>query len=302
MRFDPPRFKVMNPSKAIGKLLGSRPRDSHKGDYGRVFILAGSRGMSGACVLTAQAALRSGAGLVTVGMPKSLTNSLARRFAEAMTKPLPEMKSGTLSKRAFPLIMKFLGTQDVLAIGPGLSQNRETQTLIRRIVLQATKPMVIDADGLNALKGHADFLNKLKSAAILTPHPGEYGRLFGVRVPEGDRERRKQVLRTARRYGVIIALKGHHTVVASPQGKVYVNRTGNPGMATGGSGDVLTGVIAALLAQKKINPFSAACIGVFIHGLAGDLVRKKKGEISLIAGDLVEVLPQVFQKAVLKRS
>ena len=284
--------------KRIRKALGSRPRDSHKGDYGRVFVLAGSQGLSGACVLTAQAVLRSGAGLVTVGIPESLILPLARRFTEAMSKPLPETKAGTLSKRAFPLIVSFLKTQDVLAIGPGLSQNKETQVLIRRIVLQCNKPMVIDADGLNAFKSRAISFRKLKVPAIVTPHPGEFVRLFGGKTPIGDRERKKSALGVASRYNVTVVLRGYHTVVASPDGKFYVNHTGNPGMATGGSGDVLTGVIAALFAQKGINSFEAACFGVFVHGLAGDLAAREKGEVSLIASDILNALPLAFQKII----
>ena len=287
--------------KEIKKALVPRPLDSDKGDYGRIFILAGSQGMSGACYLTAQAALRSGAGLVTVGVPKSLVIPLARRFTEAMMRGFSETKSGTLSERAFLTVMKFVETQDVLAIGPGLSRNHETQRFIRRVVTHSPKPMVIDADGLNAFKGRADLLKRLEAPAILTPHPGEFVRLFGDPVPQGDQERKKRALEIARDYQVIVVLKGHHTVVASPDGRSYINQTGNPGMATGGSGDVLTGVVAALLGQKKVNAFQAACFGVFVHGLAGDLAARDKGKISLIAGDILGALPRAFQK-VLSRS
>ncbi len=272
-----------------------RPRSSHKGDYGRVFILAGSEGLSGACFLSSMAALRSGAGLVTVGVPKSLIPPLARRLTEAMTTPLPQTKHGTLSAKAFDPICHFLKTQDVLALGPGMSLNRQTQVLIRRVVLYSKKPMVVDADGLNAFEGQSHLFLKLKAPAILTPHAGEFVRLFGKPVPKGDEERRKRARESARKSGRIVVLKGYHTVVASPDGKIYVNKTGNPGMATGGSGDILTGVIAAMLGQKA-EPFQAACFGVFIHGLAGDLARKEKGEISLVAGDILNALPLAFQK------
>ena len=272
-----------------------RPRASHKGDYGRIFVLAGSQGLSGACYLTTMATLRSGAGLVTVGVPKSLVSSLTRRLTEAMMKPLPETKEGSLSRSAFEPIREFLRTQDVLALGPGLSLNHETQAVVRRITLQSKKPMVIDADGLNAFKGYADLFRKLKAPAILTPHSGEFIRLFGGKESKGDQERKRRALETARKYRVVLVLKGHHTVVASPEGRVYVNQTGNPGMATGGSGDVLTGVIAAMLGQKA-KPFEAACFGVFIHGFAGDLTAKERGEISLVAGDILNALPLAFQK------
>ena len=272
-----------------------RPLASHKGDFGRIFILAGSEGLSGACYLTSMAALRSGAGLVTVGVPKRLVSPLARRFTEAMTKPLPETREGTLSARALAPILKFLETQDIFALGPGLSTNREAQAVIRNVVQRSKKLMVIDADGLNAFSGHPELFRNLKAPAVLTPHPGELVRVFGGKAPKGDLKRRKRALEIAKNYQVVLVLKGYHTVVASPEGKAYVNRTGNPGMATGGSGDVLTGVIAAMLGQKA-EPFRAACFGVFIHGLAGDLARKERGEISLVAGDILNALPLAFQK------
>ncbi len=285
----------MDIKKEFRKHFRKRPQASHKGDYGRIFVLAGSRGLSGACYLTTMAALRSGAGLVTVGVPKSLTSPLTRRLTEAMMKPLPETKEGTLSSSALRQVRSFLKTQDVLALGPGLSWNRQTQALLRRVTLHSRKPMVIDADGLNAFKGHVDLFRKLRAPAILTPHSGEFVRLFGGKIPEGNRERKTRALLAARQFQVIVVLKGHHTIVASPQGRVYMNKTGNPGMATGGSGDVLTGVIAAILGQG-VKPFEAACSGVFIHGLAGDLVAKEKGEVSLVAGDILNALPLAFQK------
>ena len=287
----------MDIKKEFRKHFRSRPRASHKGDYGRILILAGSRGLSGACYLTSMAALRSGAGLVTVGVPKSLVLPLAKRLTEAMMKGLPETRQGTLSRMALRPIRRFLDTQDVLALGPGLSLNRETQTVVRHTVLQSKKAMVIDADGLNAFKGQADLFRKCKAPAILTPHAGEFIRLFGGPIPKGEKLRKERAISTAEKYRVIVVLKGHHTVVASPVGKVYVNQTGNPGMATGGSGDILTGVIAAMLGQS-MQPFEAACFGVFIHGLAGDLAAKKRGEISLVAGDIVEALPAAFQNMI----
>ncbi|OGW77239.1 MAG: NAD(P)H-hydrate dehydratase [Omnitrophica bacterium RIFCSPHIGHO2_02_FULL_49_9] len=281
--------------KEIQKYLGRRPLRAHKGDFGRILILAGSRGMSGACFLASMAALRSGAGLVTVGVPKSLVPSLARRFTEAMMLPLPETEKGTVSERAHQTIQDFLKKQDVLAIGPGLSAHSSTRRLVRQTILQSKKRMVIDADGLNALAGVVKSLKKLKAPVILTPHAGEFVRLFGGKVPKSDRERCRIASRTARKFGVTIVLKGYRTVVASPNGKVYVNRTGNPGMATGGSGDVLTGVIAAMLGQK-VEPYLAACSGVYIHGLAGDLMAKEKGQVSLVAGDLLSALPNAFKR------
>ena len=255
--------------------------------------------MSGACYLTSMAALRSGAGLVTVGVPKSLVLPLSRKMTEAMMKGLPETKEGTLSRAAHKQIKLFLKTQDVLAAGPGLSQNSETQAVLRKVISDSTRPMVIDADGLNALKGKINLLQKLKAPAILTPHPGEFVRIFGGSLPKSEPERKKRALETAKKFKIVLVLKGHQTVVTSPKGEVYMNQTGNPGMATGGSGDVLTGIVAAMLG-RKIEPFKAACFGVYVHGLAGDLAAKEKGEISLIAGDIIEVLPKAFKK-ILKR-
>ncbi|MBI4368448.1 MAG: NAD(P)H-hydrate dehydratase [Candidatus Omnitrophica bacterium] len=285
----------MNIRQEFQKQFKKRKPGSHKGDYGRIFVLAGSEGLSGACYLTSMAALRSGAGLVTIGVPKTLLLPLAKRLTEAMMTPLPQTKAGTLSRAAFQPIQRFLKTQDVLAIGPGMSLNRDTQQVIRKTVLASTKPMVIDADGLNAFQGRVALFRKLKAPAVLTPHAGEFVRLFGGSKPKTDSERKRRAREASKRHRVIIVLKGHHTVVASPAGEIYVNQTGNPGMATGGSGDALTGVIAAMLGQN-VKPFQAACFGVLIHGLAGDLVAQRTGEASLIASDILGALPLAFRK------
>ena len=287
----------MDIKKEFRKQFRPRPRASHKGDYGRIFILAGSRGLSGACYLASMAAFRSGAGLVTVGVPESLVPPLTKRLTEAMMKPLPETRQGTLSRSALQPIRNFLKTQDILAIGPGLSLNRQTQAVVRDTVLGSTKPVVLDADGLNAFKGQADLFRKCKVPVIVTPHAGEFVRLFGTPVPKGEKLRRQRAVDVAKKYRVIVVLKGYHTVVASPQGKVYVNKTGNPGMATGGSGDILTGMIAAMLGQGAA-PFQAACFGVLIHGLAGDMAAKQKGEISMVASDILGALPSAFQQMI----
>lgn len=285
----------MDLQKRFSRILFPRKPNTHKGNYGRIFILAGSAGMSGACVLTSRAAVRSGAGLVTVGVPKSLLLPLSKRFTEAMAKALPETSAGSLSMKALKPISDFLKTQDILAVGPGLSQNAETETLIRKIVTISRKPMVIDADGLNAFSRKINLLHNLKANAILTPHPGEFVRLFGGKIPKTEIERVNCARSVAKKFNVVLVLKGHRTVVASPGGSIFVNSTGNPGMATGGSGDVLTGVIAALLGQK-LEPFDAASIGVYVHGLAGDLAKKEFGEISLQASDLIDYLPKAFLK------
>ena len=283
-----------------------RPVTVHKGDMGRVYILAGSRGMTGAAHLTGMAALRSGAGLVTVGVPEAVYSIIARREFELMVKPLLSTKQGTLSFKSFSEIQKFCVTQNVLAIGPGLSQEPSTQKLVRKVLAKTKLPVVIDADALNALKGHLDILKNgvshrfpkmVTDPVILTPHPGEFLRVFGGKLDDSNTLRKKRALEVARKYGVVIVLKGHHTVVASPHGSVYVNPTGNPGMATAGSGDVLTGVIAALVGQG-LSCCEAACLGVYVHGLAGDKAAKKIGQVSLVAGDILLFLPAVFKNLV----
>jgi ADP-dependent NAD(P)H-hydrate dehydratase / NAD(P)H-hydrate epimerase len=231
---------------------------------------------------------------VTVGVPKALLRPLGRRLTEAMMLPLAETKAGTVSRAAAEAVLKFARSQDVLALGPGLSRNKSTQSLVRCVVKRAAIPMVLDADGLNAVCGHLSLLAKRSYPLMVTPHPGEFKRLFKQTPPVTQKGRLKCALQAARRFGIYVVLKGHQSVVASPQGEVFVNSTGNPGMATGGSGDVLTGVLAALLAAFK-NPFEAACCAVFLHGLAGDLARDKFGEISMMAGDIVEMLPAAFK-------
>jgi NAD(P)H-hydrate epimerase len=299
----------MNIQSIANKL--KRPATAHKGTCGRVFILAGSRGMTGAANLTGMAALRSGAGLVTVGVPDAVYLVIARHDSELMVKPLPSTAKGTVSLKAFPEISRALHGQDVLAIGPGLSQHVTTQKLIRKVIEETRGPVVIDADGLNALKGHLDVLRgprkksraglnlpyKIKPGQILTPHPGEFVRLFGGKLDDSDALRKKRAGQVAGEYGVVMVLKGHHTVVATPDGEVFVNKTGNPGMATAGSGDVLTGVIAALAGQG-LSSYEAACLGVHVHGLAGDLAAKKTGEVSLTAGDILRFLPEAFKELI----
>ncbi|MFA7254643.1 MAG: NAD(P)H-hydrate dehydratase [Candidatus Omnitrophota bacterium] len=277
----------------IAKKL-KRPATAHKGTFGRVFILAGSRGMTGAANLTGMAALRSGAGLVTVGVPDAVYLIVAKRDSELMIRPLPSTPQGTLSLKGFSEIKRFCATQNVLAIGPGLSQQNTTQQLLRKVLAAAELPLVIDADGLNALKGHLKVLAVCCGRAVLTPHPGEFVRVFGGKLDDSDALRKKRALETAKKHDVVIVLKGHRTVIATPEGDCHINATGNPGMATAGSGDVLTGMIAALIGQG-LSTFEAACLGVHVHGLAGDMAAKKIGPTSMIAGDLLRFLPNAFK-------
>lgn len=271
-------------------LLPARPRDAHKGNAGRLFLLAGSEGLSGAAALCAMGALRSGAGLVTLGIPKRLHDSMAKKLTEAMLKTLPETEQGSLSLSALPLILKAVEQNDVIAIGPGLSQQPDTQELIRQLILKISRPMVIDADGLNALSGHLDVLGQHRAATVITPHPGEMSRLTGLTVDSIQKRRETVAKEFSREHRVVVVLKGSGTVVANVSGECYVNSTGNPGMATGGCGDVLTGMIAALIGQG-LALFDAARLGVYLHGLSGDLAAAKRGEIGLIASDLTDTIP-----------
>ena len=270
-----------------------RKRDVHKNDFGHVLILAGSRTMIGAAALSALAAMRSGAGLVTVGIPESLNSPLQKKIPPVvMTLALPQTRQQSLGLKAFSKIQKF--DFDVLALGPGLSRDHETQRLILKIIATCPKPLVIDADGLNALAGHLDCLHQKDTIKILTPHPGEMARLTNLSKDTIENKRLSVTKEFARRFQVILLLKGNRSVVASPEGKVYVNTTGNPGMATAGSGDVLTGMIAAFLAQG-LEGFEAAKLGCYLHGKAGDLAAKQKTAVSMIATDMIENIPKAIR-------
>lgn len=280
--------------REIRSFLKPRPKCANKKDFGRIFILAGSCGYTGAAILASFAALRAGAGLVTLGCPDKVYSILARRHPEVMVRPFPSTSAGTLSEKGFPKIFQFLKTQDVLAIGPGLGRHPNTGKLVRRLVIRSSVQCVVDADGINTFQGNPALLRKCSLPPILTPHPGEFVRVFGGKKPVSDNERKKIALEAARRFKITLVLKGYRTVVAAPYGRVEVNPTGNPGMATGGTGDVLTGIIAALAGQG-IFPFDAARFGVYLHGLAGDLACRKVGEVSLVASDVIDFLPQAFQ-------
>lgn len=287
-------------SVSFQKLAKRAPR-SHKGDYGRLLILAGSEGFTGAAHLAGLGAMRSGAGLVTLGVPRSVYGILARREAEVMVKPFLSTPQGTFAPAAVRPILNFAKRQDVIAAGPGLSVTAGVRKLVLALIRSWEGPLVLDADALNVLEGSAERLKRRKMPAVLTPHAGEFVRLFGGPLPGGDAERKKRTLLAARQSGCVILLKGHRTVIASPRGEFFVNPTGNPGMATGGSGDVLTGILAALLGQG-MAPFDAACAGAYVHGLAGDMAARVKGQISLIAGDIADALPEAFIRALRTRS
>ena len=274
--------------------LSPRSPDAHKGSFGHVLVLAGSTGMVGAAALTGDAALRSGAGLVTIGTPKSVYPILAAKVTCCLTRPLPETSAGTLALDAFAEVREISAGSDVIALGPGLGRHESTMQFVRRVVAEIEKPMVVDADALNALAGDTNILKDTPSPRILTPHPGEMARLTGRSVTEIQADRNGTARHFAKEYGVVLLLKGRGTVVSDGD-RVYVNATGNPGMASGGTGDVLTGMIAALLAQG-LPPFDSAVLGAHLHGLAGDIAAERLGQTSLIATDLLNALPDAFQR------
>jgi hydroxyethylthiazole kinase-like uncharacterized protein yjeF len=275
-------------------LIAERKPDSHKGDYGHVLVLGGSRGLTGAATLCSLGALRSGCGLVTLGIPQSLNLITEVKLTEVMTRPLPETKKGALSLKAAVEIKRMLKNIDVIALGPGLTTNQETKALVRKLLKLIDKPLVLDADGLNCIAGNVSILKSLKYPVVVTPHPREMARLVKMEVGTVQRNRQKVAKDFAGRYNLIVVLKGYKTVVASTKTNSYINKTGNPGMATAGVGDILTGMIASLIAQG-ISPYEAAKLAVYVHGKAGDLASKEKGQLSLVAGDILNKLPAVFK-------
>jgi len=275
-------------------LLQPRDRGANKGNFGHLFVLSGSPGKTGAATMVCQGALRVGTGLITLGIPKSLNPIMGAKLTEAMTEPLPETKEKTLSLSSYSQIMNLCARKSALAIGPGLSLNPETARLVQRVVRSINIPAVIDADGLNALGPKLDSIRKSQKELIFTPHPGEMARLLGTSVPEVQENRIQMARDFAQRKGIILVLKGARSLVASPAGKVFINPTGNPGMASGGMGDVLTGMIGGFLAQG-LPSLEAARLGVYLHGLVGDLVAHQQGERGMAATDLIEETPKVLR-------
>jgi len=274
--------------------LNRRPKDAHKGTFGRVCIIAASGGMSGAAALAGRSALRAGAGLVRVAVPKSVLPIVAAIEPSFTTIPLPEDSHGRISGKAVNTILDAVEQNDVLAFGPGVGISNDLQSILQTLLQQQTH-LVIDADGLNNLSRITNWQAKKKAELLLTPHPGEMKRLWAPlfrQQPPSDRNR--QAAAFAKHTQTTVVLKGAGTVVTDAD-KIYVNTTGNPGMATAGSGDVLTGVMAALIAQN-LSIFDAAVLGVYVHGLAGDIAAKRLGQVSVIATDIIKALPEAFMK------
>jgi len=277
--------------------LKPRSAEAHKGDFGKVLIIAGSVGMSGAAALAGRAALRAGAGLVRVATAKSALPIVASIEPSYTTIPLAEDSAGRISSNAINTILTVLNENDAIAFGPGVGISLKLRSVVQTLIEQEQLRLVIDGDGLNNLSKLKDWPSKLKAEVILTPHPGEMKRLWsGLLREEMPAERQQQAAQLAKQTGTIVVLKGAGTVVTDGQ-KVYVNKTGNPGMATAGSGDVLTGVITALIGQGLSN-FDAAVLGVYIHGLAGDIAAEKIGQVSLMATDIAQALSDALMRSV----
>lgn len=292
-------------AKDVALLLAPRPRDSNKGMYGHVLVIGGSLGKAGAAAMAGFSALRAGAGLVTVATPRSVLPTVAGFHPELMTEPLEETTDGTVSIRALEKLEKLAENKTLLAIGPGISRNEESAEIVRELVAKSEIPTVLDADGLNAFEGRAKDFNRkgcedgakgAKKTLVLTPHPGEMSRLTRLSTKEIQRDRVNVARSFAKEHEVILVLKGDRTIVAGPNGECWVNTTGNPGLATGGTGDILTGIVAGMIAQHTHRAFEAVLASVYLHGLAGDVARDQVGEQSLIATDLIHSLPEAIEQ------
>ncbi|MBI2844495.1 MAG: NAD(P)H-hydrate dehydratase [Armatimonadetes bacterium] len=279
----------------VAARLPARPPDAHKGTFGHAALIAGSVGMTGAAAMAAASAVRVGAGLVTLGVPESLNDILEVKVTEAMTVPLPETDERSFSPAALERALELIDRCDAVAVGPGLSRNPGTVAFVLELLPQIEKPMVLDADGLNAVSQDVSVLERLKAPAVITPHPGEMARLTGTQAAAIQSNRLKAARDTAARFGVVVALKGAGTVTASPDGEAWINPTGSPAMASGGMGDILTGAIAGLLAQGLSVTDTAIC-GVYIHGRAGEIAAEEVGEAGAAATDLLPLLPRTIEE------
>ncbi|MBW2569395.1 MAG: NAD(P)H-hydrate dehydratase [Deltaproteobacteria bacterium] len=274
----------------ISDYLKPRPFDTHKGSMGHLLLIAGSPGKTGAATMTAMSAMRTGAGLVTLGIPRSLNPVLESQCLEVMTCSLSETIDGMFNESSFQAIVDLLPGKKCFAIGPGIGTSTETKNLVYRIIQESKVPIVIDADGLNILAEHTQILRKLKVPVVLTPHPGEMARLIKSTADVVQKNRINCARDFAEKFNVNLVLKGARTIIAHPDGRVFVNQTGNSGMASGGMGDVLTGIIAGLITQGY-SPESATHIGVYLHGSAADEMAKTIGPIGFLASDVMNAIP-----------
>jgi ADP-dependent NAD(P)H-hydrate dehydratase / NAD(P)H-hydrate epimerase len=304
---DNPQY-LMNLADAghVRRVLQSRNRESHKGTFGHIHMIAGSRGKSGAALMAGMAALRSGAGLVTMWLPERLEHSVAGRFPELMMEFLPETEEGTLDHSGYDTIMNQINNADAMLLGPGMTTHPSTAALIRKLVLSSPVPVILDADGINAFSSSGEYpRNESGQPVIITPHPGEMARLTGSSIAHIQENRLNSAQEYAARYDCHVVLKGYQTVIAAPEGTLFINTTGNPGMATGGTGDILAGIIGRFVAGWKLNQakaersnlMEAIAAGVYLHGLAGDLAAESGTMESLVATDLLTYLSAAFKKS-----
>lgn len=280
-------------AELIRRLLPPRRQNTHKGCYGRALLICGALGYSGAAFFSAESAVRSGAGLVDLTVPAVIFQPLAVKLNEAMVYPLPDTPDGTFADAAIPVLLKRMERADAILIGCGLGRNAAVSRLVQSVLLHAKVPVIVDADGINALAEHKDILQDVRSQLILTPHDGELTRFLGEAPVHPGESRIEAAARLAATLRVTLVMKGHETVTADFSGNTRVNTTGNAGMAKGGSGDVLAGMITALAAQG-LCPFDAASAAVYLHGLAGDLAKRSSGEIGMTPTDMLRLIPQAF--------
>jgi len=277
----------------VKRRLPPRPAYSHKGSFGKVLVVAGSRGLSGAAVLCAKAALRAGTGVVHLAYPRSLDATLSTHVVEAVKHPLPE-RDGALDGAALEPLSALLEQVDAVALGPGLSQQPCVKALVQALLERCRVPLLLDADALNALVGQLEWLQRAQAPLVLTPHPGEFARLSATSVDEVEAQRLERALQFSKQHNAVLALKGVPTVVATPQGRALVNASGNAGLAKAGSGDVLSGIVLSLLGQGLSVAEAAAC-GVWLHGSAADGVERRLGQRAMLPGDVVEGLSCAFE-------
>lgn len=279
----------------FNKAVFNRPDDSNKGTLGSLLCICGSYGMAGAAIMAGKAALRCGIGLLKIAVPKSIYPVCATNILESVYYPLEETSNGVISSKNTDFLLEMCEKSSAVVIGCGLSVCDDTKNLVQSVITNCEKPLVIDADALNCICNKPEIFKNLKAPAIITPHPGEMARLLHSTPKTVNSNRENTAIDFAKKFGVVTVLKGAGTIIASPDGEVYINHTGNSGMATGGSGDVLSGIIGSLLAQGAA-PINAAAAGVFLHGTIGDLAAEKLGKISMLPTDMIDMIPKAYLK------
>nr|WP_302704073.1 NAD(P)H-hydrate dehydratase [uncultured Ruminococcus sp.] len=279
----------------FNKAVFNRPDDSNKGTLGSLLCICGSYGMAGAAIMAGKAALRCGIGLLKIAVPKSIYPVCATNILESVYYPLEETSNGVISSKNTDFLLEMCEKSSAVVIGCGLSVCDDTKNLVQSVITNCEKPLVIDADALNCICNKPEILKNLKAPAIITPHPGEMARLLHSTPKTVNSNRENTAIDFAKKFGVVTVLKGAGTIIASPDGEVYINHTGNSGMATGGSGDVLSGIIGSLLAQGA-SPINATAAGVFLHGTIGDLAAEKLGKISMLPTDMIDMIPTAYLK------